>query len=328
MSRPRPRTRRLAIVLALLAALASTIRDGRAAPPATAPAGDGARYLAIYLPGVYFSQLERKLELGNDLTNFLASFLAERLGEGQRLTPRVYVSLDQLDADVEAGRVVLGLFEAPLIAMRLGTWTPVSVAATSSSETRLVVLAGPGVKTLAGLRSVKTVHASPLDKPQPFFDNFVFEGELTLRGDRLTATRDVASALSLISLKKAEAILLYEGDEALGQDIGLHALYRTTPLPRPTLVALDRRLSPADLQRLREVLAEFSGRQPGLRTFRATTEAPYQALRAHMDHRPKRVPLLIELTDENVAMPLPQRPAGQAGTAPATIYAPQVDPSP
>lgn len=300
-------------LLVILCALLGFVQSGHAAPPA-----DGTRYLAIYLPGVYFSQLERKVELGEDLT----TYLAEKLGDAYRLTPRVYASLDQVDADIESGRIALGLFESPLIAARLGSMTPVSVATTSSAETRIVVLAGPSVKTLAGLRLVKSVHASPLDKPQPFFDNFVFEGELVLGRDRLTAARDVASALSLISLKKADALVLYEGDEALGQNIGLHALYRTTPLPRPTLVSLDKRLSPYDLSRLREVMAEFSGRHPGLRTFRATTDAPYQALRTHMDQRPKRVPLLIELTDENVVMPLPQKPSSSAGQAPITVYAP------
>lgn len=303
--------KRIAIWLCVILGLAAR---AHAAPPA-----DGAmRYLAIYLPGVYFSQLERKVELGEDLT----TYLAEKLGDAYRLTPRVYASLDQVDADIEAGRIALGLFESPLVASRPQSMTPVSVATTSSGETRLVVLAGQAVKTLAGLRSVKSVHASPLDKPQPFFDNFVFEGELVLGRDRLTAARDVASALSLISLKKADALVLYEGDEALGQNIGLHALYRTKPLPRPTLVSLDKRHTPYDLSRLREVMAEFSGRHPGLRTFRATTDAPYQVLRAHMDQRPKRVPLLIELTDENVVMPLPQKPSGPASQAPITVYAP------
>jgi hypothetical protein len=313
MKRPMKRLRSCLASLCGLALFLS-LSSGRAAPPAA----DGNRYLAIYLPGIYFTQLERKLELGNDLT----TYLAEKLGEGYRLTPRVYASLDQVDSDVEAGRILLGLFESPLVAARLQAMTPVSVAVTSSPETRLVVLAGPAVKTLAGLRIVKTVHASPLDKPQPFFDNFVFEGELVLSRERLTAARDVASALSLISLKKAEALVLYEGDEALGQNIGLHALYRTTPLPRPTLVSFDKRHSPFDLSRLREVMAEFSGRHPGLRSFRATTDAPYQALRAHMGERPKRVPLLIELTDENVVMPLPQKPAGAAAQAPVTPYTP------
>lgn len=303
-------------LLALLATLCWLAQSG-----SLRAAGDANRYLAIYLPGVYFSQIERKLELGNDLTNYLG----EKLGDSYKLTPRVYASLEQLDADAEAGRVVLALLESPLVAARLGNLTPVSVAFTSSSETRLVILAGPSVKTLAGLRSVRSVHAAPLDKPQPFFDNFVFEGELSLGRDRLTATRDVASALSLISLKKADALLLYEGDEALGQNIGLHALYRTTPLPRPTLVSFDKRLSPVDLARLRDVMAEFPGRQPGLRTFRATTEAPYQTLRNHMDQRPRRVPLLIELNDENIVMPLPQKAHGAAAQAPVTVYAPSLD---
>ena len=80
--------KRLFVWLAMLCALLFAGLDGRAAQAADS----GNRYLAIYLPGVYFSQLERKLELGNELTDFLA----EKLGESYRLTPRVYASLDQV----------------------------------------------------------------------------------------------------------------------------------------------------------------------------------------------------------------------------------------
>lgn len=286
---------------------------------AAAALGEETRYLAIYLPGVYFAQLERKLELGNEL----CAYLAERLGDGYRLTPRVYADLAPLDADAEAGRIVLGLVESPLVAMRLPALVPVSVATTASGDTRLVVLARPSISRLGGLRNTRLVHAAPLDKPQAFFDNFVFEGELALGSERLTTTRDVASALSLVSLKKADAIVLYEGDEALGQNVGLHALYRTTPLPRPTLVAFDRHLGQPALARLREALGQFQGRvHPGLRTYRATNELPYQALRTRIVERPRRLPGLIDMVEENAPLPLPHLPAGKKSELPIAVFAP------
>jgi hypothetical protein len=306
--------------LALCGFLLGGPRGGSAQTTGPTPA-DGSRYLAVFLPGVYFAQLERKVELGNEL----ASFLEAKLGPSYRLTPRVYASVEPMDADAEAGRIMLGLVESPLIASRLPALVPVSVAATSSTETRLAVLGHDTVKTLAGLRSARLVHAVVLDKPQQFFDNFVFEGLMSLGRDRLSATRDVASALSLVSLKKAEALLLYEGDEALGQNVGLHALYRTTPLPRPTVAAFDKRLSAADLARLRDALAQFQGRvHPGLRSYRPTNEAPYVALRNHMSERPRRLPELIEMVEDAVPLPLPKAPAGAASTAPLSTYAPTV----
>ena len=53
------------------------------------------RVLAIYLPGVYFQQLERKLDLGSEL----ATHLLKRLGEKYHLSARVYVSAESMDAD-------------------------------------------------------------------------------------------------------------------------------------------------------------------------------------------------------------------------------------
>jgi len=312
--------------LLAVAALVAWLLKGGAAGAEPGKNGDGSRYLAIYLPGIYFSNLERKLEFGNEL----AAFLAEQLGENYRLTPRLYAAIEPMDVDAEAGRVVLGLVESPFVASRLASLLPVSVAvAAGSGETRLCVLARSTVTTMTGLRSVRVVHATPLEKPQSYFDNFVFEGEMWLGRDKLTATRDVGSALSLVSLKKADALLLYEGDEALGQNIGLHALYRTTPLPRPTLVAFDRRLPASELARLREAMNQFQGRiHPGLRSFRPTTDAPYQALRSHMEQRPRRLPLLLELAEGNSPLPLPRQPADAKLRLPVTVYAPALDATP
>jgi hypothetical protein len=286
----------------------------------------GERFLAIYLPGVYFTQLERKVELGTELANYLA----ERLGAGYRLTPRVYASIEPMDADADAGRVVFGLLESPLVAARLLALLPVSVATSGgSAETRLLIMAAPAVKGLSGLQSTHLVHATALDKPQAFFDNFVFDGELSLAPERLTSTRDVASALSLASLKKADALVLYEDDEALGRNDKLRTLYRTTPLPRPTLVAFDRRLALGELQRLHEALEQFRGHvQPGLQAFHATSDAPYQDLRTHMAERPRRLPALVELTEDPGALPLPRTPRGSTAQVPLSVYAVPLDSTP
>ena len=223
-------------------------------------AGEGERYLAIYLPGVYFAQLERKLELGNEL----AAHLGERLGPGYKLTPRVYATSEAMDA--EAGHIVLGLLESPMVAARLSSLLPVAVSvAVGTYETRQVLLAAPAIRSLAALRTTRLVHAEALEKPQAFFDNFVFEGELSLGSDHLAATRDVASALSMVSLRKADALIVYEDDEALVQNAGLRTLYRTGMLPRPTLVSFDRRMPVAEIQRLRSTLTEQHSADPSER---------------------------------------------------------------
>ena len=271
---------------------------------APARAAGGERVLAVYLPGVYFAELERKLELGNEL----ATYLQQRLGERYHLNARVYGTEDALTAD--SSRIALALVESPFVATRLAQLLPVSVAfAGGSTETRLQILGSPALGSVQDLRKSALTYAAVLDPSQAFFDNFVFEGELALPKASLVPTRDVASALSLASLHKAEAILLYEEDAAMGRQSGLRTLYQSDRLPRPTLVLMDRKTEAADVQRLREALSQFRGQvHPSLRAFRPTSDAPYQALRSHIERKPRRVPPLLELIEEPVPLPLPHPP--------------------
>jgi len=279
------------------------------------------RVLAIYLPGVYFAQLERKLELGNEL----AAFLQQRLGERYHLNARVYGTEDALTAD--AARIALALVESPFVATKLPQLLPVSVAlAAGSTETRLLVLGSPAVSSLPDLRKTALTYAAVLDQSQAFFDNFVFEGELALPKANLAPTRDVASALSLASLRKAEAVMLYEDDAALGRQSGLRPLYQSDRLPRPTLVLLDRKTDGGEVQRLRDALSQFRGQvHPTLRAFRPTTEAPYLALRARIERKPRRLPPLLEQTEDPTGLPVPHPPVAAEkvpSPVPLQVFAP------
>ena len=272
--------------------------------PARAVAAGGERVFAVYLPGVYFAELERKLELGNEL----ATFLQQRLGDRYRLNARVYGTEDALTAD--AGRIALALVESPFVATKLPQLLPVSVAtAAGSTETRLLVLGSSALGSLSDLRKSALTYAAVLDQSQAFFDNFVFEGEMTLPKTALAPTRDVASALSLASLRKADAVMLYEEDAALGRPSGLRPIYQSDRLPRPTLVLMDRKTDPGEVARLREALSQFRGQvQPTLRAFRATSDAPYLALRARIERKQRRIPPLLELSEDSTGLPLPRPP--------------------
>ena len=304
------RARRVHGVLLLLCALTFLLIGRRA--------GAEDRVLAVFLPGVHFASLEQRLELGNEL----ATHLSAKLGERYRLTPRVYSSADAMEAD--AGRIALALVESPYVAARLATLLPVSVATAASGEqTRLVVVASPAVRLPTELRRVGLAFASPLEAPQALLDNLLFEGELSIPREVWQPTRDVASALSLASLHKAEAVLLYEDDLAAARQAQLRPLYLSERLPRPTLVMMDRRADAAEVQRLREALAQLKGQvQPTLRAFRATSDEPYQALRGRMERRLRRGPILVELHDEQGGS-LP-RPRGSSGSlVPLRAYAPE-----
>jgi hypothetical protein len=304
--------RGLRLAVAVLLAVAALAAPGAAA---------GERVLAVYLPGVYFAELERKLELGNEL----AAFLQQRLGERYHLNARVYGTEDALAAD--GGRIALALVESPFAATKLTQLLPVSVAfAAGSTETRLLVLGSASLSSVQDLRRTPLTYAAVLDQSQAFFDNFVFEGELSLPKTSLAPTRDVASALSLASLRKAEAVMLYEDDAAMGRQSGLRTLYQSDRLPRPTLVLMDRKTDAAEVARLREALTQFRGQvHPTLRAFRATTEAPYQALRQRIERKQRRLPPLLDLADEPTPLPLPHPPVAPEkvpSPVPLTVFAP------
>ena len=294
---------------------------GALCPPLFAAPGDGEGILAIYLPGVYFARLEDKVELGNELAQHLAKHLPSPGDERLHLTPRVYATQEALDAD--AARTVLLLAESTLVAARLSSLQPVAVAAPGGgSETRLVVLTSSAIRVLSELRGNKLFFALPLENPQAFTENLLFEGELALARDRLVSARDVGSLLSLASLRKADAILLYEDDAAQAQKAGLRSLYVSAALPRPTLAVYERRLPGLDLSRLREVMAGFrSSALPAWRSFRGTNETAYQALRSRQERRPRRLPPLLELDEDAAQLPLPQPPPAQP-RVPLSTYAP------
>lgn len=315
MSAPHPRFffwvwTRLAPVLGLLSL---------GFPFHSARAGDRDRLLAVYLPGVLFARLEDKVELGNEL----ASHVAAQLGERYRLTARVYATQEALDAD--AAHIVLLLAESPLVAARASTLQPLVVAAAgTNTETRVHVLASPALSALADLRGNKLHYALPLDNPALFVENLLFEGELSLPREKLIMARDVSSLLSLASLRKADALLLYEDDLAQGQKAGLRSLYSSAPLPRPTVAASDKHVPSSDIARVRDALTQFrSTNQPTWRSFRPTQEAPYQALRQRQERRPKRLPPLLELDDDAGQLPLPQPPQPPP-RVPLSTYAPRL----
>ena len=274
------------------------------------------RVLAIYLPGVYFTQLERKLDLGSEV----ATHLFKKLGEKYHLSARVYVSAESMES--ESGRIAMVLTESPYVAANLSKLLPIA-AAGSGSDTRLALLATPTVRSLPDLKRGGLVFASSLEPAQSFLENFVFEGELSIGKDMLTPARDVASALSLLSVQKAQAVLLYEDNVATMRPSNLRMLYRSEQLPRPTVVLMNRATDPAEVQRVREALSTFKGQvHPDLQTFHPTTAQPYQKLRERMQQKPRRVPQLLEITEEQTPLPAPRSNLPSSVQVPLRAFAP------
>lgn len=300
--------RRIFPMMALAAALLAA-RPGRAQQDELV--------VAVYLPGTHFPQLATKVALGGELAEHLGASL------GRKAVSRVYATADALEGD--KGRITVALVEAPYIAARLNMLTPLCVATSgASSETRLLVMAGAAVPEAAALRQHRLAFAQIGQGEQSFLENFLFEGVLPLSRERLQPARDAASALSLITVRKADAVVLYEGDEAQGRQAGLQAIYRSVPLPRPTLVVFDDS-SPdaAQVGKLREVMARFSGRAyPPIGSFRAATPDRYLALFGQMQRRAQHLPPLLSLSREGppLRLPVPIPPA--LPRPPLTVYAP------
>lgn len=274
------------------------------------------RVLAIYLPGVYFPQLERKLDLGSEL----ATHLQKKLGDKYHLSARVYVSAEAMDAD--ANRIAMILTESPYVAQNLPKLLPLAAAGTGS-DTRLAVLATAAVRSLTDLKRGGLVYASPVEPPQAFLEHFVFEGELAIGKDMLQPARDVASALSLLSVQKAQAVLLYEDNLASIRAQNLRTLYRSELLPRPTVVLPGRTADPAEQQKLKDALTSFKGLvHPDLQTFHPVTDGPYQKLRDRMQQKSRRQPKLLELTDEPTQLPMPRLAQPTPLQVPLKAFAP------
>lgn len=320
-------------VRAVIAALL-LLAGGAHSQPVAPPRGDE-MVVAIYLPGLYFSQLAAKVELGTEIAEHLS------LSLGRRVTARVYATPEAMQGD--RAPVMLALVEAPYVAARLGSAdNPVVPLCTASvngrEDTRLLVMGGGLLSDVRQLGAHRLAYVSlpelgPKQDIQDFLVNFVFEGELPLAQDHLEPARDAASALSKVSLKKAEAVLLYEDDAAQGRKAGLRTLYESPPLPRPTLVLISQSqgaghgVDEREVQRLREVMARFAGRaHPQLRSFRPAVSERFAALQQRIQHRNQRLPPFLELAHDAPGPRLP-RPATADLPAPLLrVYAPRIAP--
>ncbi|HMU38798.1 MAG TPA: hypothetical protein PKE31_07275 [Pseudomonadota bacterium] len=276
------------------------------------------RILAVYLPGVFFSQIERKLDLGSEV----ATHLAKRLGEKHHYRPQVYVTAEAMEAD--SARIAVLLVESPYVASHLDKLLPVVVADSGrGTHTRLTLLAMPQVKSLADLKHGGLVFASPMPSAKLFLEHFVFEGELKPLEGVVTPARDVGSALSLLSLHKAEAVLLYEESVASARGGGLRGLYRSDKLPRPTLALTSRNTDPAEVQKMRDAMSLFKGvAHPDLPAFRPTTDQPYQLLKDKMQHKPRRIPMLLDVAEENPPLPTPLQKAASPVQVGLSVFSP------
>ncbi|MFO0620763.1 MAG: hypothetical protein U0745_05160 [Polyangia bacterium] len=118
------------------------------------------RVLAIYLPGVYFPQLERKLDLGSEL----ATHLQKKLGDKYHLSARLRVRRSdgrRREPDChDPHRVALCGAEPAQASAPGGGGT--------GSDTRLAVLATAAVRSLTDLKRGGLVYASPVEPPQAF----------------------------------------------------------------------------------------------------------------------------------------------------------------
>ncbi len=263
-------------------------------PPATPAPPGGEMIVAIYLPGLYFAQLDGKVALGAELAAHLSR------STGRPAAARVYATAAALETDIP--RITIALVEATYVATRMSTLTPLCTASVNGKEdTHFVVLSGPSAGP-ASLRGQRLAYAALPYQEQPFLENFVFEGELRFTHDRLEPARDAASALSKISLKKADAVLLYEDDVVHAR--GLRPTYESGPLPRPTVIVFDDIMEPQEVQRLREIMTRFTGHtHPQFQSFRPAVADRYEKLLWHIQRNNQRLPPLVNLMREDLLQP-------------------------
>lgn len=300
-------------------ALPSGVAAGPAAPPsASSPAATDELVVAVYLPGVYFAQLSGKLELGKELAAHLQKAL------GRPVTSRVYATAEDLEHD--SARLTLALVEAPYVAAHPSTVTPLCVSLVNGKdETRMVILGGGELKDLSELQGKRLAYSGLGRDEMQFLENFVLEGEMTLRRELLEPGRDAASALSKIGLRRADAVLLYEGDAGEGRQAGLRVLYESAYLPRPTLVTFTQGVghSGTPVALLRDAMSRFVGAaHPQIRAFRPAVAERYQTLRGHIGSRARRLPPALELFKDEPPVRLPVAQSGPLPLPPVRIYAP------
>ena len=207
--------------------------------------------VAIYAPNAPFDSGEARYSFVSRLAQQIQA------ATGIPTEPKAYARASDFEAAAKKGQVDLAVIDAVYVAER-GLPYPVMATATAGGEAMarwwLFVAEGAGAGGLTELEGKRLAFAATGARDGAFVDNGLLDGELPKLFGGRQPTPDVASAVTAVSLHKADAVF---APEAAGK--GLKKTFDAGRLPNPALVQVNLKLDAEVVDKVKAALGKGGG---------------------------------------------------------------------
>jgi hypothetical protein len=221
--------------------------------------------------------------------NALADHLEASAG-GAKVSGKVFSSASAFASAAKKGEIQFAVVDAPYAAA-IGLPYHILGAAIrgGSSTSSWTLVAGAGITKLADLAGKKVVVPAIGAKEQAFVTNALFDGEVEASFfDKIVEAPDAHSALTMVSVGKADAALVPAGGDVPS---GMSVVMSVGNVGWPMFVALPG-ASEADTKTFGAAAKSFSG-SGGFSGFAGADAGHYRALAGSFGHAAKKGPMAV-----------------------------------
>jgi ABC-type amino acid transport substrate-binding protein len=242
--------------------------------------------VAIYAPNAAFVA-------GTDRHSFV-THLAEQItaAAGVHAEGKAWVRAADFEAAVKKKEVDFAVLDGVYLAERNVPYTVLATAAAGGETASRWALFSATATGLHDLQGGKLVLPATGPRDVAFVENALLDSELQVAkffaADRLSPP-DVSSAVTAVSLKKADAVFAPDG-----QGNGLKKLYESrASVPYPAFCAVDGNLTPELVAKVKRAVLEHGAGGAVYDSWRASSGEAYRTLAGRMAVHSRR-PVMVE----------------------------------
>ena len=283
--------KRLAVMLTMFAALLGA----RAA--SAQPAGKKLS-IAIFAPNAPFPS-------GNDRFNFVQR-LAQQItsAAGVPAEGKAFARAADLEAAIKAKQVDFAVIDGVYLAetgVRYGVMAIATTGGETSPKWALFSATVGSVQELQGKRLSRATAAAGRD--DAFIENGIFDGELQVKKffAGTSTAPDIVSAITAVSLKKADAVVAPESEGK-----GMKNIFEAGRIPNPAFCEVAAGLSNDLVAKVKQAVLSH-GAAATLDGWKAGDAGPYRALAGRLGVRAKRPvmsePEVVKMEDLDILVP-------------------------
>lgn len=242
--------------------------------------------VAIFAPNAPFESGTERFAFINRLAQQITSVA------GVPAAGKAYARSSDLEAAIRNHQIDFAVIDGVYLAERGVPYTVLATATSGGDTAPKWALFSSSATRIDELQGKKLSMAASGPRDVDFLSNALFDGELQVTkffAGRPTTAPDISSAVTAVSLHKADAVF---APEALGRS--LKRLFDVRErVPNAAFCQIASGLSPEIVSKVKTAVLGHGAAGPGLDGWRASSAEPYRALAARMGSRVRR-PVMVE----------------------------------